>query len=482
VLTCPNECLSTCPKPLSQSRAHPRMRVHVVALIVCYHPSFRGRLPLARCQQCVKRIDLMAACGPTTWRCGGGGRVFVGQRLTQHACVGCVCVRESWCGTCVCALVRRVCVCVGAASVCVRWCGTCVCELVRHICVCVYKLVRKHLTQYARQQLTLQVLHTHSAIALCRESLAAGQPLAARGDGEEECSPPHPGPSLLQGREQEGADAAGGGGAGQTVEDVRLEETMEMDFWAEGLITCVANLASVLLRAGHAQLALERYRESVEISGQRGDVAAQAANMAKIALVLAFRSDLTGAIKVGRGALDMLAATGAWGRQGALSYSLASVYLSLGELRLAVESLEACLVLRRRARDKVGLAEALYKLGVCFVEIGYTAQALDHLQQSLALSQELGDTLGQALSLSQVMVVLCASPSPRSCLLLLACLLACLLSPSPRSCNTPPALPGTTRTARGAGLGAPPCACHLCRPCPSPRVRPCHLGVRCSSE
>ena len=80
-----------------------------------------------------------------------------------------------------------------------------------------------------------------------------------------------------------------------------------------------------------------------------------------------------------------------------------SVYLSLGELRLAVESLEACLVVRRRARDKVGLAEALYKLGVCFVEIGYTAQALDHLQQSLALSQELGYSLGQALALSQVL-------------------------------------------------------------------------------
>jgi hypothetical protein len=98
VLTCPNGCLSTCPRPLSQSRAHPRMRVHVVALLVCCQPSFRGRLPLARCQQCVKRIDLIAACGPTTWRCGGDGRVFVGQRLTQHACVRCVCERESWCG------------------------------------------------------------------------------------------------------------------------------------------------------------------------------------------------------------------------------------------------------------------------------------------------------------------------------------------------------------------------------------------------
>ena len=106
--------------------------------------------------------------------------------------------------------------------------------------------------------------------------------------------------------------------------------------------------------------------------------------------------------QVGRGALDMLAATGGAARQAALSYSLASVYLSLGELRLAVEALEACLVLRRRVRDKVGLAEALYKLGVCFLEIGYTAQALEHLQQSLALSQELGDVMGQALALSQV--------------------------------------------------------------------------------
>ena len=52
--------------------------------------------------------------------------------------------------------------------------------------------------------------------------------------------------------------------------------------------------------------------------------------------------------------------------------------------------------------EQVGLAEALYKLGVCFLQIGYTAQALDHLQQSLALAQELGDSLGQALALAQV--------------------------------------------------------------------------------
>lgn len=144
--------------------------------------------------------------------------------------------------------------------------------------------------------------------------------------------------------------AAGHSEAGGTEEGNAAEE---VEFWAEGLMTCVANLACVLLRAGHAQGALERLRESVEISGQRGDVAAQARNMAKISLVLAARSDLTGAIKVGRGALDMLSATGGWARQAALCFSLASVYLSLGELRLAVESLESSLVLRRKARDKV---------------------------------------------------------------------------------------------------------------------------------
>ena len=32
---------------------------------------------------------------------------------------------------------------------------------------------------------------------------------------------------------------------------------------------------------------------------------------------------------------------------------------------------------------------------MCFLEIGYTVQALDHLQQSLAISQEIGDSMGQ---------------------------------------------------------------------------------------
>ena len=46
----------------------------------------------------------------------------------------------------------------------------------------------------------------------------------------------------------------------------------------------------------------------------------------------------------------MLLATESYARQAALCYALASVYLSLGELRLAVEALESSLVLRRKGR------------------------------------------------------------------------------------------------------------------------------------
>jgi tetratricopeptide (TPR) repeat protein len=277
------------------------------------------------------------------------------------------------------------------------------------------------------------------------------------------------GGEVAEAEEEEEEEEEGGEEEEEKEDDDDEEEEEEADFWATGLMTCIGNLACVELRFGEEQTALQRLRDAVEIAGERGDVHGQAKSMGKIALVLASRGDLTGAIKVGRGAVEMLATSKSDARQAALCYAMASVYLSLGELRLAVEALESSLVLRRRARDKVfhtpstpsnpppsarfaprlarclrwlrcvltracslslstrtpsvslslrgggvggrlygwtcmqvGLAEALYKLGVCFLEIGYAPQALDHLQQSLALSQELGDSLGQALALAQL--------------------------------------------------------------------------------
>ena len=56
-----------------------------------------------------------------------------------------------------------------------------------------------------------------------------------------------------------------------------------------------------------------------------------------------------------------------------------------GQVRQAVEVLESSLLLRRHARDTLGLGESLSLLGQAFAEIGYQLHAMDYFDQALAL-------------------------------------------------------------------------------------------------
>ncbi len=65
------------------------------------------------------------------------------------------------------------------------------------------------------------------------------------------------------------------------------------------------------------------------------------------------------------------------------------------QVRQAVEAFEQCLVLRRKARDKIGLAEALNKLGLTYCDIGYDLRAIDYFEQSLVICEDNADFHGQ---------------------------------------------------------------------------------------
>ena len=58
-------------------------------------------------------------------------------------------------------------------------------------------------------------------------------------------------------------------------------------------------------------------------------------------------------------------------QQASCLFTLGSIYYDAGEVRQAVEAFERCLVLRRKTRNKIGLAEALNKLGLTYCDIGW---------------------------------------------------------------------------------------------------------------
>jgi len=118
------------------------------------------------------------------------------------------------------------------------------------------------------------------AIAICRTALEQAGPVPRKEKEKEtvtsadatvdEESVPSAGHTMVG---EEGAGVTTTSDAASSwAEESRAEES---EFWAEGLVTCIANLACVLFRAGHPQGSLERLRECVEVSGERGDVASQ---------------------------------------------------------------------------------------------------------------------------------------------------------------------------------------------------------------
>lgn len=89
-------------------------------------------------------------------------------------------------------------------------------------------------------------------------------------------------------------------------------------------------------------------------------------------------------------------------REASCLFTLGSIYYEAGEVRQAVEAFEQCLVLRRKTRDKIGLAEALNKLGLTYCDIGYDLRAMDYFEQSLVICEDNADLWGQAVCLQHL--------------------------------------------------------------------------------
>jgi hypothetical protein len=172
------------------------------------------------------------------------------------------------------------------------------------------------------------------------------------------------------------ANDAGGAGRGAD------EGEGEADLWGEGLVCCLSNLGCVLAKAGSLPGALDRLRECAAEAGVQGDVVWQGKAVARIGLVLAAQGDVPAGIRACRAAVDMMGGLREGRRAAAAAEAAVGVMCwATGEVRAAVDAVERSLLGRRRARDALGLAESLHRLGSLFVHMGYHAHAQDHVEQ-----------------------------------------------------------------------------------------------------
>jgi hypothetical protein len=160
------------------------------------------------------------------------------------------------------------------------------------------------------------------------------------------------------------------------------EADKAVERWGEGLLCCLSNLGCVLARAGSYAGALDRLRECAAEAGVQGDVVWQSKAAARIGLVLGAQGDVPAGIRTCKAAIEMVGGLREGLRHAAATEAAIGVMCwATGEVRAAVDAVERSLLGRRRARDALGLAESLYRLGSLFVHMGYHTHAQDHVEQ-----------------------------------------------------------------------------------------------------
>jgi tetratricopeptide (TPR) repeat protein len=80
----------------------------------------------------------------------------------------------------------------------------------------------------------------------------------------------------------------------------------------------------------------------------------------------------------------------------------ALAYFDGGEMRPCVECLDQALHIVRRLRSTPRIAEFLFRIGVTFEHLGYDKRAIDYIEQSRILTEEVKDLRGLILCLEEL--------------------------------------------------------------------------------
>jgi tetratricopeptide (TPR) repeat protein/transcriptional regulator with XRE-family HTH domain len=86
-------------------------------------------------------------------------------------------------------------------------------------------------------------------------------------------------------------------------------------------------------------------------------------------------------------------------------YGLAMADLHQGRYRQAVDLMQQALALCREARDQIGQARALSNLGIARIQLGHYHSASVNLRQALAVYREVGDLFGEARAINNLGLV-----------------------------------------------------------------------------
>lgn len=187
----------------------------------------------------------------------------------------------------------------------------------------------------------------------------------------------------------------------------QTDQALEAARQAEGLLKPSSpiqpylrhQVASILRHQRHFEAALFEARTALEQAGALGNSVLRVSILIELGLILATQEDPEGALAAYSEARSLAFEVGAWRGYVAASINLANMALRQGERDTAVGAYREALRAATRSDYRDLQAAIQNNLGQLYLDQGQFTEALQQVEQSIPLHQELGNTRALAKSL-----------------------------------------------------------------------------------
>jgi tetratricopeptide (TPR) repeat protein len=164
----------------------------------------------------------------------------------------------------------------------------------------------------------------------------------------------------------------------------------------------LGNLGLTYNILGEPRKAIECYEQALKISRCMGDKYGEGADLGNLGLAYSNLGELTKAIKCYQQALNISIEIGDKRGEGNRLGNLGNIYSELGENTKAIKCYQQALNISIEIGDRLGEGNHLRNLGLAYSNLGETRKAIEYYEKALKISIEICDNRGSENSLGNL--------------------------------------------------------------------------------
>src|SRR5919199_510800 len=164
-------------------------------------------------------------------------------------------------------------------------------------------------------------------------------------------------------------------------------------------------LAGIYANQGEVAKASAFYEQSLELTGEIGNLQGKAATLHQLAGIYANQGEVAKAIAFYQESLALLQKIGDVQGKATTLHNLAIIYANQGEVAKAIALYEKSLELPGKIGHLQGKAATLHQLAIIYAKQGEVAKAIAFYEESLELQEKIGNVQGKAATLHCLAII-----------------------------------------------------------------------------